>query len=58
MRGTAKEEDEIINNVHLRTPTYGHTSVDQQAKTYVHQLCVDTGYCLDDLAGAIDERHG
>ena len=32
------------------------TSVDQPAKTYVHQLCADTGYGVGDLLGAMTDR--
>ena len=32
-------------HVLLWTPRSGQTSVDQLAKTYIHQLCVDTVYC-------------
>ena len=28
------------------TSTHGNTSVGQPAKTYIHQLCADTGCCL------------
>ena len=44
MRGIAGEsKDELINDILLWTPTYGHTSLGWQAKTYIYQLCVDTG---------------
>ena len=28
------------------TPTHRHTTVGQTAKTYIYQLCLDTGYSL------------
>ena len=37
----------------LWIPTYGHTSVSQPAKTYIHQLCVDIGYRIEDLLRAM-----
>ena len=39
-------------------PTDGHTSVGQQAKTYIHLHCEDTGSRLVDLPGAMDRRDG
>ena len=40
----------------LWMPTYGYASVEQPAKTYKHQFCVHTGYCLEDLPGAMDDK--
>ena len=45
--------NELINNVLLWIPTYGHTSVDWPAKSYLYQLCADTEYRLEDLHGAM-----
>ena len=45
-----RNKDELISNVLLWTPTDGHTSVGWPAKIYIHQLCVDTACCLDELA--------
>ena len=39
----------LINDILLWTPTHGHTSVGHLAKTYIRQLCMDTGCCLEDL---------
>ena len=41
-------KDELIHDVLLWTITHGHTSFGQPAKTYIHQLCADTGCCLED----------
>ena len=38
--------NEFISNVFLWTPIHGHSSVGQLVKTYIHQLCVDTGWRL------------
>ena len=35
-----------------------HASVGQPTKTYIHQLCVDIGCCLDDLLRAMTNRDG
>ena len=48
-----RSKNELISNVLLWTPTHGHTS-DWFAKTYLHQLCVDTRYSLEDLLGVMD----
>ena len=35
---------------------YIWTSVGWPARTYLHQLCADTGCSLEDLLGAMDDR--
>ena len=40
------------------TLTQGHTSVGWPAKTYIQQLCVDTGCRLQDLPKAMANRDG
>ena len=37
-----------LSDVLLWTPTHGHTSVSPTAKTFIHQLHVNTGYRLED----------
>ena len=37
-------------------PTHGCTSVGLPAKIYIHQLCADTGFCLEDLPSAMANR--
>ena len=53
-----RNKDKLITNIHLWTPTHGHASVGQLAKIYLHQLCVDTGYSLENLMGAKDDGDG
>ena len=53
-----RSKDKPISNNLLWTPTYGHTSVDQPAKTYIHKLCADIGCSLEDLSGAVYDRNG
>ena len=49
----------FISDILLWTPTYRHASVGQPVKTYIHQLCADTGYCLEDLSRAmVDGENG
>ena len=42
----------------LWTPVHRHTSFGQPRKTYINQLCVDTGYCLEDLPRAVTDWNG
>ena len=37
-----------LTNLLYITLTHGHTSVDQSVKMYIHQLCVDTKYSLEE----------
>ena len=48
-----RNKDEFIDNILQWTSAHGHTSVDQPAKPYIHQFCVDTRCCLEDLLRAI-----
>ena len=34
-----RSKDKLVSNIFLWTPTYGHTSIDQPAKTYLSSLC-------------------
>ena len=38
--------------------TDGHTGIGWPAKAYIHQLCADTGYHLEDLLNAMIDRDG
>ena len=44
-----RSRDELINDVLLWTPTYGRAKAGRPARTYIQQLCEDTGYSLEDL---------
>ena len=48
-----RSRDKLISSVPLWTPTHGHTSVGNLAKTYIHLVCANTGYSLADLLNAI-----
>ena len=39
-------------------PTHWPTSVDPPAKTYINQLCVDTGCCVEDQPIVMIDRDG
>ena len=48
--------DELISDVLLWTPTHGRAKAGRPARTYIQQLCEDTGCCPEDLPGAMNDR--
>ena len=48
--------DELISEILLWTPTYGRAKAGQPARTYIQQLCEDTGCSPEDLREAMDDR--
>ena len=50
------KKKELISDVRLWTSAYGHPKVDRPAKDL--KLCADTGCCLKDLPGAMDDSDG
>ena len=48
--------DELINDVLLWTPTYGRAKAGRQARTYIQQLCEDTGCGPGDLPEAMNDK--
>ena len=42
----------------LWTPSHGRAKARQPTRTYIQQFCADTGYSLEDLLGAMDDREG
>ena len=44
-----RSRDELISDVHLWTPTYGQAKAGRPARTYIQQLCEDTGCSSEDL---------
>ena len=53
-----RSRDELISEVLQWTPSQGRAKAGQPARTYIQQLCVDTGCDLEDLPEAIDDRDG
>ena len=51
-----RRRDELISDVLLWTPTHGHAKAGRPARTYIQQLCEDTGCCPEDLPEAMDDR--
>ena len=51
-----RSRDELIRDVLLWTPTYGRAKAGRPARTYIQQLCEDTGCCPEDLPRAMNDR--
>ena len=51
-----RSRDELIRDVLLWTPTRGRAKAGRPARTYIQQLCEDTGWCPEDLPGAMNDR--
>ena len=51
-----RSKDELMSNVLLWTPSHGRAKAGLPARTYVLQLCEDTGCSPEDLPEAINER--
>ena len=46
----------FISDVLLWIPTYGRAKAEKPARTYIHQLCEDTGCSPEDLPEAMNDR--
>ena len=51
-----RSRDELISDVLLWTPTHGRPKAGWPARTYIQQLCEDTGCCPEDLPEARNDR--
>ena len=51
-----RSRDELISDVLLRTPTYGQAKAGRHARTYIQQVCEDTGCCSEYLPEAMNDR--
>ena len=51
-----RSRDELISDVLLWTPTYRRAKVGRPARTYIQQLCDDTGCSPEDLPEAMNDR--
>ena len=49
-----RSRDELISDVLLWTPTHGRAKAGRPARTYIQQLCEDTGCCPEDLPEAMN----
>ena len=50
-----RSRDELIRDVLLWTPTHGRAKAGWPARTYIQQLCEDTGCCPEDLPRAMND---
>ena len=53
-----RSRDELISEVLLWTPSRGRAKAGRPARTYMQQLCVDTGCSPEDLPEAMNDREG
>ena len=51
-----RSRDELISYVLLVTPTYGRAKAGRPARTYIQQLCEDTGCSPEDMPEAMNDR--
>ena len=51
-----RSRDEFINDVLLWTPAYGRAKAGRPARTYIEQLCEDTGCIPEDLPEVMNDR--
>ena len=51
-----RSKDELISDVLLWSPSHGRAKAGRPARTYIQQLCADTGFSLEDLPEAMDDR--
>ena len=49
---------EFISDILLWAPSHGRAMVGRPARTYIQQLCADTGGSMKDLRGVMDDRNG
>ena len=53
-----RSKDELISDVLLWTPAFGPAKAGRPARTYIQQLCEDTGCSPEDLPEAMIGRSG
>ena len=53
-----RSRDELISDVLLWTPTHGRAKAGRTARTYIQQLCGDTGCCPENLPEAMNGKRG
>ena len=51
-----RSKDEIVSDVLPWTPAYGQSKAGRPARTYIQQLCDDTGCNPEDLPEAMNDR--
>ena len=53
-----RSKDELISDVLQWTPAYGQAKAGRPSRTYIQQLCKDTGCRPEDLPKAMNDREG
>ena len=53
-----RSRDALISNILLWTPSHGRAKAGWPARTYIQQVCADTGCSLNNLPGPMDVRDG
>ena len=51
-----RSKDELVSDVLLWTPTYDQAKAGRPVRTYIQQLCEDTGCNPEDLPEAMNDR--
>ena len=51
-----RSKDELVSDVLLWTPTYGQAKAGRPARTYIQQLCEDTGCNPEDVLDVMNDR--
>ena len=51
-----RSKDELISDVLQWTPAYGQAKAERPARTYIQQLCEDTGCSPEDLPEAMNDK--
>ena len=51
-----RSRDELISEVLLWTPAYGQAKAGRKARTYIQQLCEDTGCSAENLPEVMNDR--
>ena len=51
-----RSRDALISEILLWTPLHGQAKAGRPARTYIQQLCEDTGCSLEDLPEAMNDR--
>ena len=56
MQDNWRSKDEVMSDVLLWTPTYGRAKAGRPVRTYIWQLCEDTGCSPEDLPEVMKDR--
>ena len=58
MQDSAGEAEMNSCDILQWTPSHGRAKAGRPARTYMQQLCADTGWSFEDLPEAMDDREG